>query len=169
MKAPHELGRTTMTCATMTCAAKYRVVALALLLSLIAARTHPENFAELRQAVQWGESRGALLAHFGGRVTVLPRPLDFGDSYGDVVLRDVTLGDVPMMAYSQMDKGRGGLNRIQFERPRHGLNPPVSRHPRGARGGLWKPRSDVRHPPGAGGRVSGRRRPHLGARRRRDP
>jgi len=116
-----------MTCATKTCAAKYRVVALALLLSLLAARAHPENFAELRQAVQWGESRGALLAHFGGRVTVLPRPLDFGDSYADVVLRDVTLGGVPLIAYFQMDKRTGGLKRIQFERPRHGVNPPVFR------------------------------------------
>ena len=31
------------------------------------------------------------------------------------------------IAYFQMDKRTGGLKRIQFERPRHGVNPPVFR------------------------------------------
>lgn len=81
----------------------------------------------------WGESSAALLAHFGGRVTALRRPLDFGDSYVDVVMRDVPIGGVPLIAFFQMDKVTHGLKRIQFERPRHGVNPAAFR---GVLGGL---------------------------------
>ena len=86
-----------------------------------------QDIAAVWQGAQWGESSRALLAHFGARATVLPRPLDFGDSYAEIVLRNVTLGGVPLIAYFQMDKRTGGLKRIQFERPRHGVNPPVFR------------------------------------------
>jgi hypothetical protein len=97
------------------------------MLSLVAGLAQAEDLGELRKAVQWGESSRAVLAHFGARATVLPRPFDFGDSYADVVLRDVTLGGVALIGYFQMDKRTGGLKRIQFERPRHGVNPPVFR------------------------------------------
>jgi len=100
---------------------------LALVLCLFGGTARAQHIAAVWQGTQWGESSRALLAHFGGRATVLPRPLDFGDSYADLVLRDVTLGGVPLIAYFQMDKRTGGLKRIQFERPRHGINPPVFR------------------------------------------
>jgi hypothetical protein len=100
---------------------------LALVLCLSGGTARAQDIAAVWQGTQWGESSRALLAHFGGRATVLPRPLDFGDSYADLVLRDVTLGGVPLIAYFQMDKRTGGLKRIQFERPRHGINPPVFR------------------------------------------
>jgi hypothetical protein len=57
----------------------------------------------------------------------LPRALDFGDSYVDVVLPDQAIGGVPMVVFFQMDKVSHGLKRIQFERPRHGVNPPAFR------------------------------------------
>ena len=56
---------------------------------LLAAPASAEGVAEAWQGTQWGESSAALAAHFGSRATVLPRPIDFGDSYADVVLRDV--------------------------------------------------------------------------------
>jgi hypothetical protein len=77
--------------------------------------------------VRWGESSLALLDTLGKRASVLARPIDFGDSYADVVLRNVTLGGVPMTAFFQMDKTTGGLKRVQFERTRHGVNPPAYR------------------------------------------
>jgi len=101
--------------------------ALAIIVLLVAGVARTEDLGGLRKTVQWGESSRALLAHFGVRAAVLPRPLDFGDSYTDIMLRDVTLGGVPLIAYFQMDKRTGGLRRIQFERPRHGVNPPVFR------------------------------------------
>ena len=58
---------------------------------------------------------------------MLARPLDFGDAYADVVLRDAALGGVGMIAFFQMDKRTGGLKRVQFERPRHSVNPPSYR------------------------------------------
>src|SRR5205085_1675646 len=79
------------------------------------------------QGTYWGEPSRALLAHFGARATVLPRPLDFGDSYTDVVLRNVPAGGFPLIAYFQMDKMTGGLKRIQLERPRHGVTAPAFR------------------------------------------
>jgi len=79
------------------------------------------------QGTYWGESSGALLAHFGASATVLPRPLDFGDSYTDIVLQRIVVGGVPLIAFFQMDKTTGGLKRIQLERQRHGVNPPAFR------------------------------------------
>src|SRR5438045_5492353 len=99
------------------------IVVAGLFLSVAAAQAEPlENIWD---GTQWGESSRALLAHFGGRATVLPRPLDFGDSYADLVLRDVTLGGVPLIAYFQLEKRTGGLKRIQVERPGQWIKPPV--------------------------------------------
>lgn len=110
-----------------------RLAPLAFALFLIAVTARAEAVAEAWQGVRWGESSAALLAHFGARATALPQPLDFGDSYVDVVLRDVPIGGFPLIAYFQMDKATHGLKRIQFERPRHGVNPTAFR---GVLGGL---------------------------------
>jgi hypothetical protein len=67
------------------------------------------------------------MRHFGARATLLPRPIDFGDSYTQIVLRDVRLGGVPLIVFFQMDKRTGRLKRIQLERQRHGVNPPAFR------------------------------------------
>jgi hypothetical protein len=82
---------------------------------------------ELLRQVYWGETSQGLLQQFDGAATQLPRSLDFGDSYVDVVLHGETVGGVPVVTFFQMDKGSRGLKRIQLERPRHGVNPPALR------------------------------------------
>ncbi len=77
--------------------------------------------------VHWGETSQELLQQFDGAATQLPRGLDFGDSYVDVVLHGETVGGVPVITFFQMDKRTRGLKRIQLERPRHGVNPPALR------------------------------------------
>jgi hypothetical protein len=86
-----------------------------------------DGIEEVLRETHWDESSAELLVQFGKRATRLPQPLDFGDSYADVVLRDQTLGGVPMVVFFQMDKVTHGLKRIQLERPRHGVNPPAFR------------------------------------------
>ena len=85
------------------------------------------GIGEIWQRAQWGESSDALLRQFGAAATRLPRALDFGDSYVDVILPDQVVGGVLMVVFFQMDKATHGLKRIQFERPRHGVNPPAFR------------------------------------------
>jgi hypothetical protein len=109
----------------------YFVALLALSRTLSGSPGHAEE--DLLKGVQWGESQSALLAHFGARVTVLPSPIDFGDSYTQIVLRNFVLGGVPLIAFFQIDKATQGLKRIQLERQRHGVNPPAFR---GVIGGL---------------------------------
>jgi hypothetical protein len=86
-----------------------------------------DGIAELLRDTHWGESSGALFQQFGDDARRLPRALDFGDSYSDIVLTRQTLGGVPMVVFFQMDKATHGLKRIQLERPRHGVNPPSFR------------------------------------------
>lgn len=88
--------------------------------------------AETWAGTYWGEPSSALLAQFGGRATALPRPIDFGDSYAEIVLRDVAVDGFRLIAFYQMDKATGGLKRIQLERQRHGVNPPAFRAVLGA-------------------------------------
>ena len=85
------------------------------------------GIAEIWRQTHWGEPSDALLQEFGRDAMRLPRALDFGDSYVDVVLPDETIGGVPMVVFFQMDKASHGLKRIQLERPRHGVNPPAFR------------------------------------------
>jgi len=102
------------------------------------------GIGEIWRQTHWGESSDALLGQFGSEAMRLPRALDFGDSYADIVLPDQVIGGVPMVVFFQMDKVSHGLKRIQFERPRHGVNPPAFR-------GLLDPRT-------SGERVASRRR-----------
>lgn len=81
----------------------------------------------LFSGIRWGEPQSALLADFGGRATVLQRPIDFGDSYVQIVLRNLVLGGVPLIVFFEIDKVTNGLKRIQLERQRHGVNPPAFR------------------------------------------
>jgi hypothetical protein len=86
----------------------------------------------MTQGVQWGESSSALQAHFGARARPISPPIDFGDSYAALAVRDVRIGGVPLVAFLQIDKATGGLKRIQLERQRHGVNPPAFRAVLGA-------------------------------------
>jgi hypothetical protein len=103
-------------------------LAIGMLLALLVlpARAAPGILTEW-QDTHWGESAGGLMREFGARATPLPWQIDFGDSYADVVLRDETIGGVPVIVYFQMDKETRGLKRIQIERPQHGVNPPAAR------------------------------------------
>jgi hypothetical protein len=85
------------------------------------------GIGEVWRQTHWGESSDALLRQFGVEAKKLPRTLDFGDSYVDVVLPDQMIGGVSMVVFFQMDKITHGLKRIQLERPRHGVNPPAFR------------------------------------------
>jgi hypothetical protein len=102
-----------------------------LLVFVLAARSSGASPAdavpELLKQVHWGETSQSLVQQFGGAATQLPRALDFGDSYVDVVLDGETVGGVPVVTFFQMDKRTHGLKRIQLERPRHGVNPPALR------------------------------------------
>jgi hypothetical protein len=90
------------------------------------------GIADLWEGTYWGEPGSALLAHFGASATVLQRPIDFGDSYVQIVLRRVMVGGIPLVAFLQEDKTTGGLKRIQLERQRHGVTPPAARAVLGA-------------------------------------
>jgi hypothetical protein len=70
----------------------------------------------------WGEAPEALQRTFGARGFAPPRPIDFGDSYAPLAVRDVSVGGLPLIAYYQIDKATHGLKRIQLERPRHMVN-----------------------------------------------
>jgi hypothetical protein len=94
------------------------------------------GIADAWEGTRWGESSSALLAHFGARATPLRQPIDFGDSYAQIVLRSVVVGGVPLVGFFQMDKTTRGLRRIQLERQRHGVNPPTFRGARRARSRL---------------------------------
>jgi hypothetical protein len=96
-------------------------------LLLWGAPAHAVAIPSVPDGVAWGETGRALLDALGARATLLPRPIDFGDAYTDIVLRNATLGDVAMIVFFQMDKATGGLKRVQFERQRHGVNPPSYR------------------------------------------
>src|SRR3974377_618508 len=85
------------------------------------------GIGEIWHQTHWGESANELLRQFGADAQKLPRALDFGDSYAPVVLPSQMVGAVPMVVFFQMDKATHGLKRIQFERPRHGVNPPAFR------------------------------------------
>src|SRR6266478_2153133 len=99
----------------------------AALLCLLPGPVHAAGLADAWVGTYWGEPASALLAHFGARATVLPQPIDFGDSYAQIVLRRVVDGGVPLIAFFQLDQATGGLKRIQLERQRHGVTPSAAR------------------------------------------
>lgn len=78
-------------------------------------------------SVRWGESSSELVGHLGPQAKSLPRAIDFGDSYVDVVARNQLLGDFAFTVFFQMDKTTRGLKRVMVERQRHGANPKVYR------------------------------------------
>jgi hypothetical protein len=105
-------------------------MALMLLFALRPARG--EGLDDAWAGTSWGEPAASVARHLGSRATVLPEPIDFGDSYAPVVVRDLPVGGVPLIVYYQMDKITQSLKRIQLERPRHGVNPAAFRGVLGA-------------------------------------
>ena len=97
------------------------VVLIALCASLsVSARATGLDDAWL--GTSWGETPEALQRHFSARGSALPHPIDFGDSYAPLVLRDINLGGLPLIAYFQIDKATHGLKRIQLELPHRMVN-----------------------------------------------
>jgi hypothetical protein len=107
---------------------RFLQLAVWITITVVAGPAHAAaGIEEIWHRTYWGEPSETLLQQFGGAATRLPRALDFGDSYADVVLPGQVVGGVPMVVFFQMDKTTHGLKRIQFERPRHGVNPPAFR------------------------------------------
>jgi hypothetical protein len=105
-----------------------KVLAAALLaLSFVAGPAAASGIDDAVAGTRWGETSAELLRLFGKRAIALPQPIDFGDSYVDIVLPQVPVGGYLLIAFYQMDKATHRLKRIQLERPRHGVNPPVFR------------------------------------------
>jgi hypothetical protein len=86
-----------------------------------------DGVSALLGATYWGESSQDLRHRFGAAALSLAQPFDFGDSYARVVLPNAAFGGVPMVVFFQMNKKTHGLERIQLERPPHGVNPPAFR------------------------------------------
>jgi hypothetical protein len=97
------------------------VTALALYAALCAS-ARADGLDDATAGTHWGESPEALQRHLGARGFALPQPIDFGDSYAPLVLRGVSIGGLPMIAYYQFDKTTHALKRVQLERPRHAVN-----------------------------------------------
>lgn len=76
---------------------------------------------------RWGESTNDLGRQFGAAATRLGRPIDFGDSYADLVLKNYEIGGYGFVVFFQMDKHSHRLKRIQIERGRHGAVPEVAK------------------------------------------
>jgi hypothetical protein len=105
----------------------WRILGIVALVVVAGPALADTGIGEIWRHIRWGQSSDALLEQFGTDATRLLLPLDFGDSYVDVVLRRRVIGEVPVVVFFQMDKARHGLKRIQLERPRHGVNPPAFR------------------------------------------
>jgi hypothetical protein len=107
-----------------------RIVLAGLALAFIAAvpaRAGTAELAPLLDGVHWGQSAAELAQHFGARALKVAPPIEFGDSYVDVALRDQRLGGYGFVVYFQMGKDSHRLMRIMLERQRHGANPMVFR------------------------------------------
>src|SRR5262249_58774412 len=78
----------------LLCTASVLTVLLAARLPLAA--DGPEG---LLRETHWGEFSSRLLLTFGGEATRLPRGLDFGDSYADIVLTRYALGGGALVVF----------------------------------------------------------------------
>ncbi len=97
-------------------------------LTAVSAQAAPPPLADPPwRHVTWGETSGEIAGAFGKAATRLRTPIEFGDSYVDVVLRDQRIGGYPFTLYFQMDKTDHRLKRLMYERQRHGANPRVFR------------------------------------------
>jgi hypothetical protein len=110
--------------------------------------------------VRWGENSAAVAQAFGTRAIRLAHPIEFGDSYVDVALKNQTLGGYPFAVYFQMDIKTHGLKRVMLERQRHGANPMVFRAVIGALDQAYGQPSEACHSraaPGNGYQAQGER------------
>jgi hypothetical protein len=101
--------------------------ALLVLCAMLNVAARATGIEDAWAGTHWSESPEALQHTLGPRAFTLPRPIDFGDSYAPLALRDLPIAGVSMIVYYQIDKATHGLKRIQLERPRHGVNPAAFR------------------------------------------
>ena len=128
-----------------------------------------DGIEELWRQTHWGESANALAAAIRRRVRiVLPRALDFGDSYVDVVLpsridrRRADGGVFPdgqNYPWAEAHPARAAAPRCQPTR--------FSRNTGSTADRLWQPGPVVRHPSTSRERVSGSGRSAVASGRRR--
>ena len=105
-----------------------KIAALLLLAALVdAPAASGSELSPVLDVVHWSDGSDQIAQHFGARAIRLAPPIEFGDSYVDVALRDQALGGYRFAVYFQMDKASHRLKRIMFERQRHGANPAVFR------------------------------------------
>ena len=94
----------------------------AVLMLLCTASARADGLDQAWAGTHWGESPEELQRYLGARGFTLPQPIDFGDSYAPLVLRNVPLGGLSLIAYYQFHKTTRQLKRIQLEEPRHKVN-----------------------------------------------
>jgi hypothetical protein len=83
----------------------------------------PCSAAAAWDRVAWGMNSEQIAQAYGARALVLTQPIVFGDSYVDVVLRDMPFADYPFLVYFQMDPRSHGLAHVMLER-RHAYASP---------------------------------------------
>jgi len=98
-----------------------------LCVALVASRAAADDLTPILDAISWGEPTPQLAQHFGSRALHVAPPIDFGDSYVDLALRDQTIGGYGFTVFFQMDRTTHGLKRVMLQRQRHGANPMVLR------------------------------------------
>ncbi|HTZ36593.1 MAG TPA: hypothetical protein VMB84_11245 [Stellaceae bacterium] len=97
-------------------------LAICLAATILGRSARADGVADAWAGTAWGESPQALQRALGSRGFALPQPIDFGDSYAPLVVRQLPVGGFPLIVYYQIDKASHGLKRIQLELPRHRVN-----------------------------------------------
>lgn len=98
------------------------ILAIMALSMMFSADARADALDDAWSGTRWGESPEALQRHFGADGFPLAEPIDFGDSYAPLVVRGVSVGGFPLIAFYQIDKLTHGLKRIQLELPRRMVN-----------------------------------------------
>lgn len=73
--------------------------------------------------VRWGMTTAELDAALAGRIRPLKGRLDYGQSYAERAVFDVTLGAAPFTAFFQMDRDTGRLSQILLDLRRARVTP----------------------------------------------
>src|SRR5271170_4435019 len=102
------------------------IAAAAAVLLLVWPLFAADGVEALLRETHWGEASDSLLHQFGAAVEQLPRPLDFGDSYADIVLRGNTFGGVPMVVFFQWTRRRTASSAFNSSHWAIGSTRPIS-------------------------------------------
>jgi hypothetical protein len=75
--------------------------------------------------VDWGMTAPQLAAAYGAKAKRLQPPIEFGDSYAEVVLTDMAFAGESFRVYFQMDKRTHRLAHVLLERRRQYATPAI--------------------------------------------